>query len=365
MNIFIDCRLCSYGYQGLKTYLEGILPYFLETEHIFFIAGFPEYIDGFTKYKNVRSVIFDAKIHSVKEQFAALRIFNDLKTTIDAYFFPYPSVPFIFWNTSFTVKLHDTTPLKFKRFYNPLKIKVAEYIYKKLGSKAKKIISVSESTKQDLCKLGLNKDKITTIYDGVSDVFKVLSDKEVKEFKLMKRLQKFVLYVGNREPIKNIFRLADAVKYLRQTDGDLDLVVVGRKYAQYSDMDRKLLEYGTWVKIFYDVSTNDLVKYYNSCEVFVHPSLNEGFGLPVAEAMKCGSVMALSDISVFREIAGDAAEYLDPYSVSDIALKIKKMISSSELRNLFSNKALKAANQYSWQRCAEQTLQIISQDLNK
>ncbi len=354
MNIFIDVRLCSYGYQGVKTYIENILPYLLNSEHTFYIAGYEDYIKKFENVKNVKLIKFEAPIHSLKEQILGWKIKRKFGRLINVYFFPYPAVPVAFLNCNFVVKLHDITPFKFWYYYNPAKVLLGLLITKIISLKAKKIIAVSENTKNDLVRLfGIAKEKINVIYDGVSEIFRILPKEEIEEFKKRNNLKKFVLYVGNREKTKNLFRLIKAVEILKSNSYDLELVIVGRKFKKYDKNDKKVLNYGNWIKIFYDISEEDLVKFYNACEVYVQPSLNEGFGLPIVEAMKCGCCIVLSDIPVFREITENKGLYFNSYSVKDIVIKIKQVLDDREFREKLISEYLKISTKFSWENTAK------------
>ncbi|MFN3551238.1 MAG: hypothetical protein ACK4WJ_05480 [Endomicrobiia bacterium] len=137
MNIFIDVRLCSYSYQGLKTYIENILPYILESEHTFFLAGFKEFLNNYKKYKNVKPIYFEAPINSLKEQILGIKIKKEVEDKINIYFFPYPSIPVVFLNKNFVVILHDVTPYKFWYFYNPIKVILGYFITKIIAKKTR------------------------------------------------------------------------------------------------------------------------------------------------------------------------------------------------------------------------------------
>jgi glycosyltransferase involved in cell wall biosynthesis len=361
MNIFIDVRLCSYGYQGVKTYIDNILPYLLKSEHIFYLAGYRNYIEKFKNFRNVKLIEFEAPIHSLKEQILGWEIKEQIEKLIDVYFFPYPAVPIAFYNCDFVVKLHDVTPFKFWYHYNPLKVLFGFLITRLISIKAKRIIAVSETTKNDLIKFfNIYDKKIKVIYDGVSEVFKVLPKEEINEFKTKNNLKNFILYVGNREKTKNLFRLIKAVEILRKEGVDLELVIVGRKFKKYDKIDKKILNYGSWIKIFYDVSEEELVKFYNACELYVQPSLNEGFGLPVVEAMRCGCCCVLSDIPIFREITDNKGIYFDPYHVNDMVEKIREVLKNSDIKSELIKKFLEISYKFNWENSANLILKSIS-----
>jgi len=182
---------------------------------------------------------------------------------------------------------------------------------------------------------------------------------EINEFKTKNNLKNFILYVGNREKTKNLFRLIKAVEILRKEDFDLELVIVGRKFKKYDKIDKKILSYGSWIKIFYDVSEEELVKFYNACELYVQPSLNEGFGLPVVEAMRCGCCCVLSDIPIFREITDNKGIYFNPYDVNDMVEKIRVVLNDERLKIEITQQSLKRILEFNWLKSSEKILKIL------
>ena len=113
------------------------------------------------------------------------------------------------------------------------------------------------------------------------------------------------------------------------------------------------------VSLLGSLSDEDLAKEYAKADVFVYPSLYEGFGLPVVEAMAMGLPVMTSDIGATREVAGDAAILVDPYSVDSICAGLGQLISNNELRQHLGAKGLKRAAQFSWNSTANQTLAIL------
>ncbi len=361
MKIFIDVRLCSYGYQGVKVYIDHILKYLLsEKNNTYYLAGYKEYLKNYKDYSNVSLIEFEAPIHSIKEQVLGFQIRKRYKNDIDIYFFPYPAVPVAFYNTNFIVIFYDITPFRFWYFFNPIKVILGIFVTKIIAIKAKKIVTISEAAKKDLDKyFGLKYEKIKVIYCGVSHDFRILHRQVIEEFKKLENLKKYILFVGNREKTKNLFRLARAIEIVRNKGFEVDLLIIGRKYKAYEKTDKKLLSYGKWVKIFYNVENEDLVKYYNGCEIYVQPSLNEGFGLPVVEAMKCGCVCVVSDIAVFREILKDAGVYFNPYNVEDIAEKIIYVLKDDSLKETLRAKSIDYVKNFNWEFSTRKILELF------
>lgn len=361
MNIFIDVRLASYSYQGIKTYIDSILPYLLrEDSNTYFLCGFRDYITKYSTYKNVKIIPFEAPINSFKEQILGFKLKRKLKKIIDVYFFPYPCIPFCFLNENFVVKLYDVTPFRFFYFYNPLKVVLGFILTLLIAKRANKIIAVSNATANDIIKyFRISNKKIIVIYCGVTEEKISFSSAELQQFKVKYSLNRFVLYVGNREKTKNIFRVIEALKLLRRDGIDIDFVIVGRFFEKYKRIDKKILKHGSWIKIFYDVDKEELLKFYKTAELYVHAALNEGFGLPVLEAIKCGCVCAVSDIKVFRELYDNACVFFNPYSIFDIYLSIKKLLYDDNLKEILKKNALEILNNFSWEQTAKSLLNIL------
>ncbi|MCX7911203.1 MAG: glycosyltransferase, partial [Endomicrobia bacterium] len=198
MNIFIDVRLASYSYQGIKTYIDSILPYLLrEDSNTYFLCGFRDYITKYSTYKNVKIIPFEAPINSFKEQILGFKLKRKLKKIIDVYFFPYPCIPFCFLNENFVVKLYDVTPFRFFYFYNPLKVFLGFILTLLIIKKANKIIAVSKTTADDIIKyFGTDNKKTVVIYDGIKEENVSFSSFELQQFKKRYSLERFISYVG-------------------------------------------------------------------------------------------------------------------------------------------------------------------------
>ncbi|EKD57093.1 MAG: glycosyl transferase, group 1 [uncultured bacterium] len=225
---------------------------------------------------------------------------------------------------------------------------------KEIVNRAAKVISISQSTKKDIIKFipQVDPKKIVVIPLGFDETFK-------KDTKIKKK--NIILFVGTVEPRKNLKRLILAYNKLPEAIKlKYQLVIVGASGWNNDDIyqtakplvDKKRI-------VFKDYLTdNQLQKLYNESKIFVYPSIYEGFGLPVLEAMNCGLPVITSNISSLPEVAGDAAFYVNPLSVKDITNTINKLISNEKLMIQLSKKSLKQAKKFSWERCAKETLNI-------
>ena len=163
----------------------------------------------------------------------------------------------------------------------------------------------------------------------------------------------YVLYVGSRSRYKNFGVLLSALSILRKEGRDLGLVLVGGGVLRRAERRSiaGLLSTGEFRHCF--PSDQELAILYNSSTVFCFPSLQEGFGLPILEAMACGCPTVVSDIPVFHEVGGDAAEYFDAYSAESLANKLSEVLRDSERRKNLRAKGLKRAACFTWHNTAK------------
>lgn len=266
------------------------------------------------------------------------------------------------------VTVHDLTPIVFAKDFPPgIKGAVKWQIQKHLLAGMDAVITDSESSKNDIHKYArVQENKIEVIYLAADPDFKPVKDKLLLDNIKKKYLlpDDFVLYVGDVTVNKNLPRLTKAVRKL-----DLPLVLVGKalKNDQFDrghpwnkDLVRVLNIIGDDKKIFRlgFVPISDLAVIYSLAKVFVMPSLYEGFGLPVLEAMACGCPVVTSDKGSLKEVAGEAACYADPYSIDDISSKIKQVFFDSKLREKFSVLGEKRADDFSWKQTAGRTVSV-------
>lgn len=231
--------------------------------------------------------------------------------------------------------------------------------------RAARVVTCSEYSKRDLVRFyRLRPDKIEVVYLGRGENFRPISDQEK-----IRRVRtkygtgsKFVLYVGNIQPRKNLVRLIRAFGILKKRHSIVQkLVVVGEKAWLYSDAFKEIRNQGleSEVVITGYVPEDDLPLLYNAADAFVYPSLFEGFGLPVLEAMSCGTPVITSNVSSLPEIAGDAAWYVDPISVDDIVDAVYKVISNESLQLSLRGKGLIRAQKFSWETTASHMLELF------
>ncbi|MEO0098367.1 MAG: glycosyltransferase family 1 protein, partial [candidate division WOR-3 bacterium] len=239
--------------------------------------------------------------------------------------------------------------------------------------KADKIIVVSQSLKFDLMKLfSIPEGKIAVIHNGFDENFRPITDKLTLSLIREKYHlpSDFILTLGVLEPKKNTERLLWAYAELKKSLPNLPKLVIGGS-RKYGWLNTRLLPMVKNLKlagevIFPDtIFHEDLPAVYSLAKVFILPSLYEGFGLPVLEAMACGTPVVTSNISSLPEVAGDAAILVNPYDVSDIARGIKEALLNEKKRQEMIEKGLKNVQRFSWRKAAEEVLEVLEEVLKK
>lgn len=209
------------------------------------------------------------------------------------------------------------------------------------------VIAISESTKRDIMNtLGIPENKIQVIYEAVGESF--------KNYKKIRRGGKpYILAVGTREPRKNLERLTEAFQKIRNKN--VDLVIAG-KYGWGDDNSKFKIQN---LKFLGYVTQEKLPELYANAEAFIFPSLYEGFGIPVLEAMTVGCPVITSNVSSLPEVGGKAAVYVDPLNINDIKEKIDYVLNLKEKeRKVIIDKGLKQAAKFSWEKTARETVKI-------
>lgn len=225
--------------------------------------------------------------------------------------------------------------------------------------RADHVLADSQSTKDDIVEIyGLSPTRITPLLSGVSPQFKPLDHMQVAAVRHKYGLgdTPFILSVGTVQPRKNYARLVQALRLLRDHNLDINLVISGGKGWLEDSLYAAIAETGLTnaVRLIGFAAESDLPALYNAATCFAFPSLYEGFGLPVLEAMACGTPVMTSDISSLPEVAGDAALLVDPYNVDAITEALYRLITDTVLRNQLIQRGQIHADSFTWERAARQ-----------
>jgi len=371
-RIGVDARFYGPVGKGLGRYTKEALDRILisdpENEYVVFLS--PENFDGFrTENPRVKKILVRARWYGFNEQL--LMPFLIWKEKIDLVHFPHFNVA-VFSPAPFIVTIHDLILFNFPTIrasaLSPFlyRIKNAAYklVIKTAVKRAKKIIAVSEFTKRDILNnFRIGPDKIEVTYEGATE----LVSRSDRNYRLPFELpEKFILYVGNVYPHKNLEGLLAAFKIAGQEEKDLKLILVGRDDYFYSRLKQEARSLGLWREedvnspvIFTGfVPDAGLDILYRGALAYVFPSFYEGFGLPPLEAMTRGCPVASSDRTCLPEILGPAAFYFNPADREDMKDKILRLCRDEDLRRELSEKGKYQAVKYDWRLCAEATLKI-------
>ena len=273
------------------------------------------------------------------------------------YLMPYwPGVPTV-------LTVYDIIPLHFPQHVSPRARLLFNLTTRLALRRATNVIAISNATRDDfISHFGVVEQRITATPLAAANHFRPAPVDLIAGIRRRLSLKgPYALYVGSNKPHKNLARLLEAWQIVvgRMTEPRY-LVLAGRLAAHDDDLSQRVDGLGLRdsVRFVRDVSDEDLVPLYTGAEVFVFPSLYEGFGLPVLEAMACGCAVACGNRSSMPEIAGQAARYFDPDNSSEIASAVLELFLDASKRETFHQRALRRASAFSWARTAAETLRI-------
>lgn len=291
-----------------------------------------------------------------------------LKDGFEMALFPYPSNP---WTKDFyksgvktVVTVHDCIPWKHKEYHHGILSKLYHAQTKKAVNKSNLILTVSENSKKEITHIcQTDPKKIQVIYNDASDNYKTHSEEETSKrvlsaFGLEK--SRFFLYCGGYDERKNVERLIAEYELFAQKSMGISLVLAGGKLHNdnlYSSFDKAKNTVGEIIKTGF-LDEIELKVLYKNCLAFIHLSKDEGFNIPLIEAANCAAPLIISDIAVHREIAKDAAIFVDPEKIGDTQQEMQKMLDRIE-REKYSQKSLELAKKYSWKISAQKLKDVL------
>ncbi|KLU59397.1 mannosylfructose-phosphate synthase [Peptococcaceae bacterium CEB3] len=266
------------------------------------------------------------------------------------------------------VTIHDMSYRLFPQ-YHPLRRVMLMRASEGRMKKADQIITVSESSKRDIVELlGVRQERITVTHLGVDKKFKkmdVSGELSLTVQKMYGLPKRFILCVGTIEPRKNLLRLIEAYAWSRThlASEGIKLVLAGGRGWLNDEIYQRIEQLNLADEVIFTgyVKDEDMPTLYNSAIVFVYPSVYEGFGLPPLEAMACGVPVITSNVSSLPEVVGDAGIMVDPYDIEELGEAIVRVVSSTELRENLSGKGIRRASQFTWERCARETLAVYEE----
>jgi len=283
------------------------------------------------------------------------------KYKIDLLFSPSPAAPIFYKNK--VVVIHDCAYDRYPEFENKLSKMYFRAMFYGAKYFSKKIITVSNFSKKELIELyKISPEKIEVIYEGVPEL------PEVEEKFIQQTLEKFKInrpyffYVGNWRPRKNLPGLIKAFKTFQEKNKlDWQLVIGGRKDKRFLDLEKEIKDNQLERKVILTnaLSRKEAAALYKKAKALTFPSYYEGFGLPVLEAQSLGIPVLTSNISSLPEVAGEAALYVDPYGIEDIAKGMEKIAFDKSLRQDLIKKGFENIKRFSWEKAAKQLLDVF------
>ena len=344
-SLCIDARMLFSS--GIGTYLRGLIPFI---ESAFDTTIFIRSIDE-AKAKQLFSsklIKIDTPIYSVKEQLKLPFVIP----SCDLFWSPHYNIPLApIRAKKRVVTIHDICHLALPQFFSQVKIIPARFLLKQAVERSNLILTVSEFSKKEIERvLPMAKGKIRVISNGVEKKKKIHNfSPEGLDLK-----NSYLLYVGNLKAHKNIDRLIEAFLRLPPC---YDLVLAGRIFPTEKKGDLKHPR----VHFLNEVTEEELTWLYQRAEALIQPSLYEGFGLTPLEAMSFGCPVIVSHIEGLKETCGPAAFYIDPLCIDSMYRGMKEVLENQVLRDRLIRAGFQRKECFSWQRSAEQIVELFSE----
>ena len=267
--------------------------------------------------------------------------------------------------------VHDVSFKRLPEYFNLKDRLILDLGMRQADRKAARIIAVSEYTKSEIVSLyGIHPDRIDVTYEGADERFKPMDRdiacEAVKEKYGLKC--QFVLTVGVIQPRKNFPRLLEGfAKFKSLGQSEHKLIVAGKYGWKESGLNDLIEKLGITREVVFAgyVPHGDLPIFYNTADLFVYPSVYEGFGLPPLEAMSCGTPVITGNRSSLPEVVGEAGIMVDPYDPGAFGDAISRVLSSESLRTDMSARGLEQAKKFSWDKMARQTVDVYRKAAGK
>ncbi len=258
----------------------------------------------------------------------------------------------------FVITVHDLSFLFYPQGFRRLNRSYLQSFTRFSVRRAQRVIAVSESTKRDLVQqYGLSPNNVDVVHNGVDPSFRPLPADQVVAFRKDRGLpERFILFVGTLEPRKNVVRLVEA--YAQLGKGRPPLMLIGGKGWFYDEIFARVeaLNLSGEVKYVGYVEADELPLWYNAADLFVYPSLYEGFGLPPLEAMACGTAVITSTASSLPEVVGKAGILVDPTDSEALAAAMEQVLADKGVQQQMQVAGLAQAQNFSWEKTARRTV---------
>ena len=366
VRVAIDARkLHDYG---IGTYVRNLLHHLArldhDTDYVLLCQGGND-AETMSLGNNFRVVTERSPNYSVREQLAVPLALG--RAGAELFHAPHYVLPPLTPCRSI-VTIHDCIHLRFPQ-YLPSRLAHA-YARAQIWTairRASRILTVSQASKEDLLSFfDVPEERITVIPNAIDERFRVPPSEE-EMVRVRERYQlphRFIMYAGNVKPHKNLERLIDAFMLIRRGGhDDLGLLITGSEVSKYATLRRAVHRYHLHrhVRFLGYQPTATLAALYHLADVFVFPSLYEGFGLSPLEALACGTPVVSSNVSSLPEVLGDAAILTDPYAPESIADGIARALDDAPLRAELRRKGLARAEAFSWEHSVSEVRRIYGE----
>lgn len=367
LKIVIDGRM--FGQSGIGRYIRNLVSnlQLIDQDNQYFILLGRKDFNSLSLQNNFHKVLADFHWYGLSEQFRLLGILDALKPNLTH--FPHFNIPLLF-KGRYVVTIHDLIHQHFSmeratthgRVIYKIKQTGYKFIFRNALSKSAKVLTPSQFVKKQLVKeWKVNKEKIVVtpeaVDEGMLALIESISDQDMKEVLEQLNIKvPYIFYVGNAHPHKNVEGLIKAFRKLKEKFTNLSLVLSGSDHYFWQKIKKEFPHQDIIYTGF--ISDEQLVVLYRNAEVFIIPSFEEGFGIPMLEAMASGCPVVASGVGSLPEVGKNAAVYFDPHSKEDMAEKISEVLDSKEIRKQLIEKGIKRYKEFSWKKLAQQTLEV-------
>jgi len=364
MNVGFDAKRAFHNYAGLGNYsrllIQSLSEQYSDNQYFLFTPGFtPHPLHSFAEKDNCK-IITPKGIHKVLPSsfWRSFSMANEIKRQkIDIFHGLSGELPVSNLKVPKVVTIHDLIFMRYPDYYSAFDRKMYEKKFRYACKIADKIITISKQTADDCIKF-LNADakKIEIGYQSCDPIFSAsVMDKTIsKKYDLP---EKFILNIGTMEARKNLLNLVKAMHFVEE---DISLVAIGRRtfYTSVVEKFAKDTHISHRVKLMHNIPFQDFPSIYAAASAFVYPSVFEGFGIPVLEALTVGTPTATSNISSMPEVGGGAVLYFNPNHIEDIAYRISLLLHDKEIVKELNVNRLKQLEKFSINKIAEKTNEI-------
>ncbi len=349
MNIGFDAKRAFLNQSGLgnysRTLIKSLAEYFPGNNYSLFITKkkISDFSDFVSRQKDLSVIepqkILDKKISARWRSYGITELLN--KNKMDVYHGLSNELPFNI--TQFKgkkiVTIHDLIFLRHPKLYPLIDRKIYNKKFKSACELADVIVATSKQTKNDIVEFySVNPEKIKVVYQSCEDVFRNdMTKEDIRKTQLKYKLpEKYLLYVGTIEERKNLLTIVKAMTIAK----DIPLVIIGKKKSYFKKVERFISKNKLKKRVLFleNVPNEDMPALYRSSEIFIYPSLFEGFGIPIIEALSCKTPVITTKGGCFEEAGGKDSIYIDPMNHEQLAEEIKKVLSLSDVRKSVTEK---------------------------